>query len=101
MTGDDASGGVKHGFSGAMYVGLAEGRVQVTMPDGRRGIFNGIGRWIEGELYDADPEMCGVRSGIAEDLMTTTLDWYGCSTFRLETAGLSIFLDWHSEQTSA
>ncbi len=58
MTGDDASGGVKHGFSGAMYVGLAEGRVQVTMPDGRRGIFNGIGRWIEGELYDADPEMC-------------------------------------------
>ena len=25
--------------------------------------------------------------------MTTTLDWYGCATFRLSTAGLSIFLD--------
>lgn len=25
--------------------------------------------------------------------MTTTLDWYGCSTFRLTTNGLTIFLD--------
>lgn len=25
--------------------------------------------------------------------MTTTLDWYGCSTFRLDTSGLTIFLD--------
>jgi len=25
--------------------------------------------------------------------MTTTLDWYGCATFRLRTAGLNIFLD--------
>lgn len=25
--------------------------------------------------------------------MTSTLDWYGCSTFRFATAGLSIFLD--------
>jgi L-ascorbate metabolism protein UlaG (beta-lactamase superfamily) len=25
--------------------------------------------------------------------MTTTLDWYGCATFRLESAGLKIFLD--------
>lgn len=25
--------------------------------------------------------------------MTTTLDWYGCATFRLRTAGLVIFLD--------
>ena len=25
--------------------------------------------------------------------MTTTLDWYGCATFRLRTAGLAIFLD--------
>lgn len=23
----------------------------------------------------------------------TTLDWYGCATFRLQTAGLRIFLD--------
>ena len=25
--------------------------------------------------------------------MTTTLDWYGCATFRLRTAGLTLFLD--------
>jgi L-ascorbate metabolism protein UlaG (beta-lactamase superfamily) len=25
--------------------------------------------------------------------MTTTLDWYGCATFRLRTGGLTIFLD--------
>lgn len=25
--------------------------------------------------------------------MTTTLDWYGCATYRLRTAGLTIFLD--------
>lgn len=25
--------------------------------------------------------------------MTTTLDWYGCATFRMKTAGLTIFLD--------
>ena len=26
-------------------------------------------------------------------VMTTTLDWYGCATFRLRTGGLTIFLD--------
>ncbi|HEY3724479.1 MAG TPA: MBL fold metallo-hydrolase [Acidimicrobiia bacterium] len=25
--------------------------------------------------------------------MTTTLDWYGCATFRLRTSGLTVFLD--------
>jgi len=25
--------------------------------------------------------------------MTTTLDWYGCATFRLRTAGVTVFLD--------
>ena len=25
--------------------------------------------------------------------MSTTLDWYGCATFRLRTAGLTVFLD--------
>ncbi len=25
--------------------------------------------------------------------MVATLDWYGCATFRLRTAGLTIFLD--------
>jgi L-ascorbate metabolism protein UlaG (beta-lactamase superfamily) len=26
-------------------------------------------------------------------VVTTTLDWYGCATFRLRTAGLTVFLD--------
>jgi len=25
--------------------------------------------------------------------MSTTLDWYGCATFRLRTAGITVFLD--------
>ncbi len=25
--------------------------------------------------------------------MTTTLDWYGCATFRMRTQGMTIFLD--------
>lgn len=50
--------GIKHGFSGAMYCDAGPGRVRVIMPDGRVGLFDGIGRWIEGEIYEADPEMC-------------------------------------------
>lgn len=26
-------------------------------------------------------------------MLTATLDWYGCSTFRLQTAGVTLFLD--------
>ena len=29
--------------------------------------------------------------------MTSTLDWYGCPTFRLRTAGLTVFLDAYIE----
>ena len=32
--------------------------------------------------------------------MATTLDWYGCATFRLKTAGLSIFLDAYIDRAS-
>lgn len=52
------SGGVKHGFTGAVYRDVGPGRVEVEMPDGRRGLFDNEGRWIEGELYEADPELC-------------------------------------------
>jgi len=51
-------GGIKHGFSRAMYVPEGDDRVRVVMPDGRTGLFDGIGRWIEGEVYDVDPQMC-------------------------------------------
>ena len=32
--------------------------------------------------------------------MATNLDWYGCATFRLETAGLNIFLDAYIDRAS-
>ena len=51
-------GGIRHGFTGAVYSPAGPNRVRVEMPDGRVGVFDGVGRWIEGELYDADPEMC-------------------------------------------
>jgi L-ascorbate metabolism protein UlaG (beta-lactamase superfamily) len=31
--------------------------------------------------------------------MTTTLDWYGCATFGMKTAGLTIFLDAYIDRT--
>jgi hypothetical protein len=51
-------GGIRHGFSGAVYTSVGPNRVRVTRPDGAAGLFDGIGRWIEGEVYDVDPEMC-------------------------------------------
>jgi hypothetical protein len=60
MSGDgtELAGGVKHGFTGAMYVNVASDRVRVTMPDGRFGVFDGTGRWVEGDVYDVDPQLC-------------------------------------------
>ena len=52
------SGGIRHGFSGALYVRAGDDRVKVTMPDGTTGLFDGAGRWIEGHIFEADPEMC-------------------------------------------
>ncbi|MBH81749.1 MAG: hypothetical protein CMQ49_14670 [Gammaproteobacteria bacterium] len=50
--------GVRHRFSGALYESDSPNRVRVTLPDGTFGVFDGIGRWIEGDVYDADPQMC-------------------------------------------
>lgn len=50
--------GIRHGFSGAWYRAMGDGRVEVTMPDGSVGIFDRVGRWLEGDVYDADPQMC-------------------------------------------
>lgn len=52
------SGGIRHGFTGAVYSRAGDDRVKVVMPDGSTGLFDGIGRWVEGELYDVDPQMC-------------------------------------------
>ena len=53
--------GIKHPFSGALYEPEA-GAVRVTLGD-RDGLFTAEGRWISGELREADPQLCGWAAG--------------------------------------
>ena len=39
------------------YAAVGDGRVEVAH-DGRRGLFDGDGVWLEGDLRTADPQMC-------------------------------------------
>ena len=49
--------GMRHAFTKALYEIDAQGNVTVT--DGSlRGVFDGAGRWISGELRQADPQLC-------------------------------------------
>tara|TARA_B000000475_G_scaffold257652_1_gene239067 strand:+ start:244 stop:456 length:213 start_codon:yes stop_codon:yes gene_type:complete len=50
--------GLRHGFTGALYQRIADNTIKVTTKDGVTGIFDGEGQWIEGELFEADPELC-------------------------------------------
>jgi hypothetical protein len=54
--------GIKHPFSGALYEPQDGGTVLVTL-DGSCGMFTGDGRWLEGELREADPHLCGWVGG--------------------------------------
>ena len=54
--------GIKHPFTGALYEQAGDGRVRVTKRD-RVGVFGRDGRWIEGELEEADPQLCGWVAG--------------------------------------
>jgi NAD(P)-dependent dehydrogenase (short-subunit alcohol dehydrogenase family) len=45
---------LRHPLSGAVYERLEGGRCKVTEPDGRSGVFTDNGRWISGEIRDAD-----------------------------------------------
>jgi hypothetical protein len=56
------SGGLRHPFGGALYVCTPEGNIRVE--DGsKEGVFHPDGRWIEGELREADPQLCGWVAG--------------------------------------
>ena len=57
------SAGIRHPYSGALYEKDDDGLVVVTAADGRRGRFHGDGRWVDGDLGDADPQMCGWVAG--------------------------------------
>lgn len=55
--------GLVHAFTGALYEQDGDGNILVTAPDGRRGCFRRDGRWISGELEEADPHLCGWVAG--------------------------------------
>ena len=54
--------GIVHPFSGALYEQDGEGRILVTDGD-RTGTFTIKGRWVEGELRECDPQLCGWVGG--------------------------------------
>ena len=45
---------MRHPISGAIYESVAGNRCRVTQADGRSGLFTELGRWISGEVRDAD-----------------------------------------------
>ena len=54
--------GLKHPFTRALYEQDGEGNVRVTH-NGRVGVFRVDGTWIEGDIFEADPQMCGWIGG--------------------------------------
>lgn len=48
---------LEHPFSGAVYTGLEDGRVEVRKGE-LTGIFDFRGSWVSGDLRTADPELC-------------------------------------------
>jgi hypothetical protein len=50
--------GIRHPFNRSLYEDAGGGRVRVTTTDGRTGLFRRDGCWIEGDLREADPQLC-------------------------------------------
>ena len=48
----------RHAFTGAIYERRDDGNVDVTMPNGRHGVFTQQAVWVEGELGHADLHLC-------------------------------------------
>jgi hypothetical protein len=55
--------GIRHPYTKALYEPGDDGLVRVTAPDGRSGRFRTDGRWVDGELREADPQLCGWVGG--------------------------------------
>jgi len=51
-----------HPFSKALYEKTPEGNILVTDGD-RTGLFRVDGSWIEGELFECDPQICNWVGG--------------------------------------
>lgn len=63
MSGAVVRGSIVHPYTGATYVAVHEGVIEVIGRDGRTGRFAADGRWIEGDLREADPHLCGWIAG--------------------------------------
>ena len=48
----------RHPFSGAVYELRVDGNIDVTMPNGRAGVFTPEAVWVEGKLGHADLHLC-------------------------------------------
>ncbi len=48
---------IKHPLSGAIYDLTVSGTIEVTK-NGQRGVFTEQGKWLEGEIRQADPHLC-------------------------------------------
>jgi hypothetical protein len=55
--------GLRHPFTQALYERADDGLVQVTTADGVVGLFRRDGRWVSGDLKEADPQLCGWIAG--------------------------------------
>ncbi len=54
--------GLRHPFTRALYEQDGHGHVRVSR-DGKVGLFHVDGTWIEGEIFEADPQLCGWIGG--------------------------------------
>jgi hypothetical protein len=55
--------GLVHPFSKALYEQDGEGNVRITMPDGRSGRVHLDGSYLDGAIFDVDPQLCGWVGG--------------------------------------
>ena len=55
--------GLRHPFTRALYEQDGKGNVKVTTVDGRTGTFLPSGVYLDGEVFDADPQLCGWIGG--------------------------------------
>jgi hypothetical protein len=54
--------GIRHPFTRALYEQDGNGNVLVVL-DGKTGLFRPDGTWIDGEIFEADPQLCGWVGG--------------------------------------
>jgi len=50
-------------LSGALYDLEAKGVIRVTREDGKTGLFRADGTYVSGDVYFADPQLCGWIGG--------------------------------------